>query len=429
MTRIATVLPEDRVGGTENLDVLVRAVASWIKQGRVDALTRWLTRELDPDGVPRRLDLADWPEGLRLLSAAIAGRSEAWPVPFDAAAEGWFRALLRFSRPDGSLVFGPRVPPIGCRKLYRGWADRLSDPGFATVLDWWFPAADASRHAPPPLPADARPDRPLAILRANWVRQGDLIAIDQRRPGTSTRFELNGSGRTWLGPSWSLDAARTPTTPRARPTLWVSQGSADAFEWTMRVGPARLVRTAVLLRGRSLALLAEQWDGPSEAPAMRLSLPEGIEAVPLAESRAFSLTAVGGRPASARVFPIGLPRLPYATDRGALEFEPGALVLRQSPVAGARRVWRPLVVSWDPKRNRQNAHWRTLTVSEQGRECPPGTAFAARLSWGRDETLIVYRSLGPPGLRAFLGHQTRARFLLGLFTSEGEVEPLLTVHD
>ena len=51
------------------------------------------------------------------------------------------------------------------------------------------------------------------------------------------------------------------------------------------------------------------------------------------------------------------------------------------------------------------------------------------MTWGRDETLVVYRSLARPGLRAFLGHQTRARFLVGLFTAEGEVEPLVKVED
>ena len=54
-------------------------------------------------------------------------------------------------------------------------------------------------------------------------------------------------------------------------------------------------------------------------------------------------------------------------------------------------------------------------------------AFAVRVSWGRDDTLIIYRSLGPSAPRSFLGYQTKARFLLGRFTNEGNVEPLLSV--
>ena len=92
-----------------------------------------------------------------------------------------------------------------------------------------------------------------------------------------------------------------------------------------------------------------------------------------------------------------------------------------------RRCWLPIVVSWDAQRHRKRLSWRVLTVSEQSRACPPDVAFAVRISWGRDDTLVVYRSFGPPAPRAFLGHQTKARFLVGKFTYEGSVEPLLSV--
>jgi hypothetical protein len=58
----------------------------------------------------------------------------------------------------------------------------------------------------------------------------------------------------------------------------------------------------------------------------------------------------------------------------------------------------------------------------------PDEAFAVRVSWGRDDTLVIYRSLTPPARRAFLGHLTTARFLVGKFTSEGIVEPILSVE-
>ena len=51
------------------------------------------------------------------------------------------------------------------------------------------------------------------------------------------------------------------------------------------------------------------------------------------------------------------------------------------------------------------------------------------MAWGTTESLIIYRSLARPALRAFLGHQTEARFLVGLFTREGDVHPLLTVEE
>jgi hypothetical protein len=72
--------------------------------------------------------------------------------------------------------------------------------------------------------------------------------------------------------------------------------------------------------------------------------------------------------------------------------------------------------------------WRTLTVTEKSQACPPDVAFGARISWGvGQEGLLIYRSLARPALRAVLGHQTKARFLIGRFTEDGDVEPLLTL--
>jgi hypothetical protein len=68
-----------------------------------------------------------------------------------------------------------------------------------------------------------------------------------------------------------------------------------------------------------------------------------------------------------------------------------------------------------------------LTVAQDSKVCAQDVAFAVRVSWGRDDTLIIYRSLGPSAPRSFLGYQTKARFLLGQFTNEGNVEPLLSV--
>jgi hypothetical protein len=40
---------------------------------------------------------------------------------------------------------------------------------------------------------------------------------------------------------------------------------------------------------------------------------------------------------------------------------------------------------------------------------------------------LIYRSLAPPALRAFLGHQTKARFLVALFNGDGTVTPILAL--
>jgi hypothetical protein len=310
--------------------------------------------------------------------------------------------------------------------LLREWATVLSDPGLATVLDWWFPRSAPSRrvHAPPPLPADARPDRALAVLRANWLSNGDMLAVDHREAGPSSLVELFARGRPWLaGVGVATEGAAVG---RARPSTWLSLGSADVFEWVFRVGRARVTRSAVLLRGRRLALLGEQWDGPGDPGETRFRLAGGVSAAPVGDSRALLLSA-GRSPGGVRLFPVGLPRRPYPTERGRFTVEGGEVVLAQKVEPGARRSWRLLVASWDAARDRKAVEWRTLTVAERSRACGPSTAFAARLSWGRNETLVFYRSLVRPGLRSFLGHQTDARYSIGLFSTEGEVEPLVKV--
>jgi hypothetical protein len=140
--------------------------------------------------------------------------------------------------------------------------------------------------------------------------------------------------------------------------------------------------------------------------------------------RAVVLTAPKRR-GSVQVLPIGLPCLDYPTDRGRFQVQGRELLLSQAPAG--HRCWLPVLISWDPNRHRKSLHWRVLTVSERARPVRADRAFAARVSWGRDETYVIYRSLGSPAPRAFLGHQTRARFLLAQFTTDGEVRPILSV--
>ncbi|MFO0891423.1 MAG: hypothetical protein U0790_20045 [Isosphaeraceae bacterium] len=119
----------------------------------------------------------------------------------------------------------------------------------------------------------------------------------------------------------------------------------------------------------------------------------------------------------------------YDTEPRVLALGSDGRSLRLTTAPRGRRCWIPLLVSWDGRRHRKRLSWRQLTVSEDGRVCPPDVASAVRVSWGRDDTYVIYRSLGPPAHRAFLGHQTDARFLIGRFNLEGDVEPLVSLDE
>jgi hypothetical protein len=178
-----------------------------------------------------------------------------------------------------------------------------------------------------------------------------------------------------------------------------------------------------------MALLGDQIGGkdlPGRLLETEFGLPAGVTAEPIPGCRGLLLRTASSR-ATAQVLPVALPAAPHETDRGQLCVLDDHRHLTLSCMARGGRCWLPLLVSWDPRRHRKQLSWRVLTVAQDSKVCAQDVAFAVRVSWGRDDTLVIYRSLGPPAPRSFLGHQTKARFLLGRFTSEGNVEPLLSV--
>ena len=396
---------------------LAGALDAWRGARDAGPLGRLLDRELDQDGVPRRLAVGAWWDVLGRIVELERGDDDRFDA-IDARLEGFARAALRFSRPDGTLVFADtrRDPRRG--RLVAALVGRLGDPELETVARWWFPGQFAERRTPSPpfLPAFAPSSgAPLGMLRADWTKGGDLIAIDQRARGRAGALEVIGGGTRWLGPSWG-----GPEGP-AEATFWTTGPTADCLEWTFRRGATRVTRVALFLRGRKLALLAEQVVGGEGPLRMEVDLAPGVLARPIAGSRALRLDAAR---ASCAVLPIGLPHESYPTEHGSLAVESGRLVLTQR--SAGRRSWLPLLVSWDATRNRSPATWKGLTVSENSRVRRPTTAVATRVAWGaQPESLLVYRSLGKPALRAFLGHQTRSRVVVGVFDAAGDVGPLL----
>ena len=344
------------------------------------------------------------------------------PATADSTEQArWLAAVLRFTRADGSPVFSPRGrTPARLIELSRA-VERLGDPALARVVGWWRPTNaldDLAAEAAPPLPTATWLDRPLAILRPDWTPRGSIVAIDHRARRPATTIEVTGRGATWLGPTWSSPPLGDDVGP-ARATFATTGPFADAYEWSFRAGPVTVTRTAALIRGAGLALLLQtEVGGGRELGEVRWTLPDGIETRPDPTSRSLILAAGRGKP-TARLIPLGLPESPDRVDQGSLQVEGNEVILRQRTTASDRCM--ALLVAWSSKAPRT---WRTLTVAEQSAPCPPGTAFAARVGWGTAQNgLLVYRSLGPPGLRSVLGHQTRARLLIAGFSPTGEVHP------
>ena len=407
-------------------------LVAWRDRGDPKPLERWLVQELDDQGIPRRVPVTHWWFYLDAVSA-VAPAADQWPPVLAARVERFLMAALRWSRAGGATVFTGQPPAAGRGQIVRNWASNLSDPSIETLAAWWFPGGRRDSRpdlASPPLPAQAQKGQVLAMLRADWRDDGDLIAIEQRQraPLAACHFELVGSGQPLIGPSWTC-AADTEAGP-ARPADWVSGYQADVFQWTSRLmaGGRQLIRTVALLRGRRMAIVAQRLSGLEGSGESRLTLAEGVEATPLADRPSLRLRS--GKRTLAEVLPLALPYPGESSSQtnqatGSLAVAGNELVLKQAPIAG--QSWMPLLFSWDPDRQRRKPLWRTLTITERSQVCPPEVAVAYRVSWGRGESLVVFRSLKAGGPRVFLGYQTKASFFVGLFDDQGEVRPIVSL--
>ncbi len=403
------------------------SLEQWTCRQNEQPLTRWLARELDSSGALSRLPIEDWHVCLEALREA-RGSSAHWPARWDEVVGRMVIATLRFSRPDGSPAgdFNGRASFTPPAKTLRRWITAAQGTETATHLrDWQESRKRNVNFTPEPASWDVSRGV-LSVLRDQLNGDGDFVAIDHRISGPSCRFELFGSGRSWLGPYWTIEAEPGATTaPKPGPRISVS--GAEIAEWSYRIGQAKVTQSILLMGSRRLALLSALFEArapQSSQLRLRLSCPPAIKPEALEACRGFRLKGPTGRQ-SAQVLPIGLPCLPYETDRGAFLRHVDDLVLGQA--TAARRTWLPLLVSWDPARIRRRPTWRVLTVSERGKAVGPGRAFAVRVSWGRHETYVIYRSLDAPASRAFLGYRTHARLLIGLFTPDGNVTPLVKI--
>ncbi len=333
------------MSGDENdghciVENLSRAVEIWVGQERAGLLIRWLNRELDAEGGPIRLRIAELHECIEILGGSRR-KGRDWPEGWDERVTGLILAALRFARPDGgpSMSFDGRATDPACAWRSADWSGWYGGTGIGRVLGWWLDPK-SKEQAPPPLPAWSSPDRVLAVLRADWLATGDFLAVDHRDGRVPCRFELFGGGRSWLGPTWIGPEDGSST--RSRPKTWITGSVADLAEWSYRVGDNRITRSALLLRGRRLAMLSVLVEGRASStelgPTMRLTLPPSITAAPLEGSRAVALSEPNRR-GSAQVLPIGLPCLPYATDRGRFQVEGRELALTQA--SGGRRSGSP----------------------------------------------------------------------------------------
>ncbi len=399
----------------------------WRQRGRSQKLLRWLERFLnDPEQIPRFGEPSDW---WTVLDALLEWRDlgqGGWPDPLDDLTAALLKNALRFSRTDGSAVFRPEGQPAERAERVRRWVDRLDDPALRTIARWWFPTRGKSARRPqdssPPLPAVSSERRVLAMLRPDWLAQGDFLAVHQPSGAPATSIELRGRGCWLLGPDWLFrDPSGLSSSPRR--AFWSTLSRADVLEWSLRSGSSRVARTAARFRGAQMALLSEQLVPVS--PRTRVTLPVApAVSASLAPDGSFGLLKAPGL--KAQVIPLAVSPDDPGSAPPRLSLDEGRFVL-EFPSPG-KRAWVGWLVVWDPARARRTPAIRPLTVTTRTIRCRPDQAQAFRIGWGAGlDGLVVYRSLARPDLRTFLGQQTADRFRVGWFDTSGNLKPLLNI--
>ncbi len=421
-------MSDDRTTRRNILEELSQAIAAWGQRSDDRPLARWLKRELDSNGTPLRMSLPEWDESLNLVVAVQRERGD-WPHCCGEAITRMIQASLRFTRPDGCLAtcFGAAPRGNGTPRTdgNRSQLD-LTDGPIARTRRRWL-AQGVEEGLPHASLGWASSKRVLAGLNDDGTAMRDLLVVDHNAAGDFCRFELFGGGRSWLGPAWTVNG-ETGVAHRPWPRTWISTVTADLAEWCHAAGADRVTRSILLLRGLRLALLSvvvERRSSTSGPPGYRIARTPGVAVEPVEGCRAMLLSQ-SPRRGSAQLVPIGLPCPAYSTDQSRFAAEGDDLVL--SHAAAGRRTWLPLLVSWDVPRHRKRLHWRVLTVSERSRIVSADRAIAVRVSWGRQETYVIYRSLASPSPRVFLGHRTENQFLVGRFTDQGIIEPIFEVE-
>jgi hypothetical protein len=269
----------------------------------------------------------------------------------------------------------------------------------------------------------------LACLRSSWDVDAHslLVAHHEQLPW----IDLAVRGRSLIRGPWGLellvDDEPVPLSGEWECVCWHSDEDGDYLELQLSLESGLTIdRQAFLSRTDDFLVLAEAVQGAGGNVVdcrSRLPLFETAETEAAQTTREVVLTDKGVR---ARVFPLGLPQNRVESTAGGFGRYDGQLVLKQ--MAEGSGLYAPLVIDWKRGRKPSPVQWRTLTVSGDGRRLRGDEAAGHRLRIGKHH-LFLYRSLCESDQsRAVLGHHTFHETIIGRFSADGDVTPLLVVE-
>ncbi|HWA98045.1 MAG TPA: hypothetical protein VG713_06110, partial [Pirellulales bacterium] len=401
----------------------------------VERLSTAMNELLDGDGLVHarylgqyRQLVACWSR-MRLLCAAVD--ELPWSAEMTEQADRAVVHLLRLTRADGSQALGPTG------------RDHAPEPKWFTAIARStgnrsiVRLARAVAGAKVDLPSEKRVGAAandsewaeLAILRSDWTRQAARLTVAY--VDRCARSELAiGKHLLFCGESTiSLRQNDRSCTMESdwEQVCWETNDDCDYLELEAEFsGGIKVQRQMMLARHDQIAYLAdaivcaEPGDLSYETS---FPLSPKLEFQPAIESNEAQL---GDHKPRALVLPIALPEWRSATRNGSLVADEHVLRFHHS-AAQVRGLYAPMFIDLKPKRFAQQFTWRRLTVAEDRSVVPADVAAGFRVHIGNRQWL-VYRSLHPGGSRTVLGHHLYSEFVLGQFTSDGTIDPLIEIE-
>jgi hypothetical protein len=208
---------------------------------------------------------------------------------------------------------------------------------------------------------------------------------------------------------------------------WVSDADGDYVELEMTLENSVRIQRQMYLARRDLFLFSADAILSAEVLPIEYSvsfgLGPGLSLRAADETREAWLVA---KKPQATVMPLALSEWQSDPRGGRLSVVDGQLNLAQSAPA-CRGLFAPLFFDLNRSRIGLPLTWRQLTVAENRVIQSSDAAVGYRVQIGRQNWLI-YRSLTGPANRTLLGHHLLTQFLIGQFTSAGEVQTLVDIE-
>jgi len=410
-----------------------------LRRGGRRTLSAGCTELLDGEGVLAGRWFSHWGPLFACWTRcrAIGARSKqnCWSSAAETQYQWMITQTLRIIRRDGSLLLSDGSAGARCYPMLATALAHSVDPADRAAAQSVLPHRKkkdddrrASNRDDLPEPAMNSAWAGLAVLRGDWSRSGDRLAV--RYDGPVVRMELDCGRDVVFRGAWKtcVTVAGEQRVPRGawEEVCWESDDEADYLELEIELDSGgRIQRQILLARQDRFLYLADTVLGGADVDlTYRASLPIGPAIRFQAEKENWEGLLVGSKPRGL-VMPLALPEWRIAASHGALEASDTHLQWNCQSAHG--NLVFPLFIDLKPRRMTRQRTWRQLTVAQARQIQPAHVAVGYRVECHRDQWLI-YRSVEPPANRTVLGQNLSSDSLVARFTRNGAIEEIVEVE-